>query len=210
MRIAAFFLFSLWLCCWSFSAAKANTVSFVLSGTIVNERTSRCPEPISKLWILFKAATADVYGKFCWKWKLRMTHRRNLCRIQTAGTTCRKPERQKKCRPQNGAGQRRQKLNETIVVGFGSQKKNSVTGSIATIKVSDLQQVATPSLSNAIGAGCRASLPDKLPVSRAMMRPNVFIRGLGTFTVIQPYDPGGWRGKGHEPLNVQEVEVFRS
>lgn len=41
-------------------------------------------------------------------------------------------------------------LNETIVVGYGTQKKVSVTGSMASVKGSDITDVPVPNITNAL------------------------------------------------------------
>src|SRR5690606_5407074 len=41
-------------------------------------------------------------------------------------------------------------LSEVVVVGYGTQRKESVTGSVASISGSDLNQVPTPNISQAL------------------------------------------------------------
>src|SRR5690606_17072221 len=42
-------------------------------------------------------------------------------------------------------------IDEVVVVGFGTQKKMSVTGAISTVKPTELQRIATPMFSNSLG-----------------------------------------------------------
>jgi TonB-linked SusC/RagA family outer membrane protein len=44
-----------------------------------------------------------------------------------------------------------QALDEVVIVGYGTQKKVNLTGSVATLKVDDLHNVPTSNLSNALG-----------------------------------------------------------
>ena len=131
MRIAAFFryFFSLLLCCCVLPAVKANTISFVLSGTIVNERSEPMPGAnIKVIGSSSKGATTDVYGKFL----LEVENEGDSILVSFVGYKA------QRLRVGNLGGrkdviikmepdQEGQKLNETVVVGFGSQKKNSVT-----------------------------------------------------------------------------------
>ncbi|HTI07485.1 MAG TPA: TonB-dependent receptor [Puia sp.] len=211
MRIAALFLFSLLLCCGSFSPAKAGTVSFVLSGTIVNEKSEPMPGAnIKVVGSSSKAATADVYGKFL----LEVETENDSIAVTFVGY---KPltlrvgslNGRKNVVIRMEPDKEGQKLNETVVVGFGSQKKNSVTGSIATIKVSDLQQVATPSLSNAIGGRLPGIITRQTSGEPGYDAANVFIRGLGTFTGnTSPMILVDGVERDMNQLNVQEVESF--
>jgi len=157
-----------------------------------------------------KGATADVYGKFL----LEVDDESDSILVTFVGY---KPLRQ---RVSNLGGRKEvllkmepdhegQKLNETVVVGFGSQKKNSVTGAIATVRVSDLQQVATPSLSNAIGGRLPGVITRQTSGEPGYDAANVFIRGLGTFTGSQsPLILVDGVERDMNQLNVQEVESF--
>ena len=213
MRIAVFFRYfiSLLLCCCILPAVRANTISFVLSGTIVNERSEPMPGAnIKVIGSSNKGATADVYGKFL----LEVDDESDSILVTFVGY---KPLRQ---RVSNLGGRKEvllkmepdhegQKLNETVVVGFGSQKKNSVTGAIATVRVSDLQQVATPSLSNAIGGRLPGVITRQTSGEPGYDAANVFIRGLGTFTGSQsPLILVDGVERDMNQLNVQEVESF--
>ena len=43
------------------------------------------------------------------------------------------------------------KLDEVVVVGYGTQKKISVTGSVSNVSTKEIAKIATPSLSNTLG-----------------------------------------------------------
>lgn len=75
-------------------------------------------------------------------------------------------------------------LDEVVVVGYGVQKRASVTGSVATIQTKDIATVKTPNVSN--------TLAGKLPGLRAVQRSgapgdddaSIDIRGFGSALVI--------------------------
>jgi TonB-linked SusC/RagA family outer membrane protein len=77
-----------------------------------------------------------------------------------------------------------QLIDEVVVVGYGVQKRASVTGSVASIQSKDIAAVNVPSVSNAIVG--------KLPGLRAIQRSgapgddvsNIDIRGYGSALVI--------------------------
>lgn len=77
-------------------------------------------------------------------------------------------------------------LNEVVVVGYGSQKKVSVTGSVASIGTDDLKQSSQPNLS--------AALSGKLPGLTTMQtsgRPGaddvtLYLRGASTTNGVDP------------------------
>lgn len=77
-----------------------------------------------------------------------------------------------------------QALEEVVVVGYGVQKRASVTGSVASIQSKDIASVKTPNVSNALAG--------KLPGLRAVQRSgapgdddaSIDIRGFGSALVI--------------------------
>ena len=77
-----------------------------------------------------------------------------------------------------------QSLEEVVVVGYGVQKRASVTGSVASIQSKDIATVKTPNVSNALAG--------KLPGLRAVQRSgapgddnaSLDIRGFGSALVI--------------------------
>ncbi len=79
-----------------------------------------------------------------------------------------------------------QSLNEVVIVGYGSQKKETVTGAISTIKGSELTDVPTSNLSTAI----TGKLPGVVTI-QSSGRPgedaaNIFIRGQSTWVDSSP------------------------
>jgi TonB-linked SusC/RagA family outer membrane protein len=77
-----------------------------------------------------------------------------------------------------------QALDELVVVGYGVQKRASITGSVASIQSKDITTVKTPNVGN--------MLAGKLPGLRAVQRsgapgddnPSIDIRGFGSALVI--------------------------
>lgn len=77
-----------------------------------------------------------------------------------------------------------QALDEVVVVGYGTQKRASVTGAVAAIQSKDITAIKTPNISNALAG--------KLPGLRAVQRsgapgdddPEIDIRGFGSALVI--------------------------
>lgn len=75
-------------------------------------------------------------------------------------------------------------LDEVVVVGYGVQKRASVTGSVASLQAKDITTVKTPNVSNALAG--------KLPGLRAVQRSgspgdddsSIDIRGFGSALVI--------------------------
>lgn len=100
-------------------------------------------------------------------------------------------------------------LNEVVVVGYGTQKKVTVTGSVATVQGSDLQKTPTVNLSN--------SLAGRLPGVTAIQSSGepgydgstIRIRGtntLGNSSALVVIDGVPDLGGGLERLNPADIE----
>ncbi|MGC9355307.1 MAG: SusC/RagA family TonB-linked outer membrane protein, partial [Mariniphaga sp.] len=77
-------------------------------------------------------------------------------------------------------------LEEVVVVGYGSQKKESVTGAISSVRTEELKQSSAPNLSVALSG----QLPG-LTVMQTSGQPgrdnvNLYLRGLGTLNDASP------------------------
>ena len=77
-------------------------------------------------------------------------------------------------------------LNEVTVVGFGTQKKISVTGAIVTASTKELQQAGTASLSNALSGRMPGLVTRQSSSEPGSDQAQIFIRGLGTWVNRSP------------------------
>ena len=100
------------------------------------------------------------------------------------------------------------KLNEVVVVGYGQQKKITVTGAISTISVEEIKQFATPSLSNAISGkipGIISRQSSGMPGGDAAQ---VYIRGFGTMENNAPLVLVDGIERDLNDVNAQEIGSF--
>ncbi len=77
-------------------------------------------------------------------------------------------------------------LDEVVVVGYGAQKKESVTGAISTVNTEDLKRSSSPNLSVALAG----QMPG-LTVMQSSGQPgrdnvNLYLRGIGTLNDASP------------------------
>ena len=62
------------------------------------------------------------------------------------------------------------KLDEVVVVGYGTQKKISVTGSVSNVSTKEIAKIATPSLSNTLGGQIPGIVTRRLQANRDMIK----------------------------------------
>lgn len=63
-----------------------------------------------------------------------------------------------------------QELEEIVVIGYGTQKKVNLTGSVASINSKTIENVPAANLSNALSGRLAGSISPKLPENRAEVR----------------------------------------
>lgn len=104
-------------------------------------------------------------------------------------------------------------MEESVVVGYGTQKKESVVGSISTATSEDLKQMGTPNLSNAL-AGKVAGVTFTVSSGRpGADEASIFIRGKATMSGDSApliLVDGVERDFGQvDPEDVQSLSVLR-
>lgn len=99
-------------------------------------------------------------------------------------------------------------LNQVVVVGYGTQKKVSVTGAISELPVKQIQQFATPSLSNAIGGKIAGVITRQSSGEPGYDQAQVYIRGLGTTGNAAPLVLVDGVERDMNLINPEAIESF--
>jgi TonB-linked SusC/RagA family outer membrane protein len=99
-------------------------------------------------------------------------------------------------------------LGDVVVVGFGKQKKVTVTGAISSVPVANLQRIATPSLSNALAGSMPGIITRQSSGEPGYDGAAVFIRGFGTWANRSPLILVDGVERDINNLNTQEIESF--
>lgn len=99
-----------------------------------------------------------------------------------------------------------QSLDEVVVVGYGTQKRSELTGSISSVKSDDIKDASAKSLSEALGgrvAGVMVTKGEGSPGSSA----DIIIRGAGSINGLGPlYIVDGVRMGTDFDFNMRDVE----
>lgn len=105
------------------------------------------------------------------------------------------------------------RLEEVVVVGYGTQKRSDVVGSVATVDVADAKQIPTTNVSELLrgrAAGVQVNLADARPGgnSNILIRGNVSVAGGNSpFIVVDglPYD----NLNDVSPDDIQNIEILK-
>jgi len=75
-----------------------------------------------------------------------------------------------------------QKLDEVVVVGFGTQKKTTLVGAVSSVSVGEIRKVSTPSLSNTIGGKIAGVITRQASGEPGYDAASVYIRGIASIS----------------------------
>jgi TonB-dependent starch-binding outer membrane protein SusC len=96
-------------------------------------------------------------------------------------------------------------LEEIVVVGYGTQRKQDVTGSVASVNTSNIEKIATPDMARALqGQVAGVTVQTSGEPGTA---PNVKIRGVGSFGFTGPlYIVDGVQTQHIQDISASEIE----
>jgi len=106
-------------------------------------------------------------------------------------------------------------LNELVVVGYGTQKKATLAGSVAVVKGSDLVKSPQPNLSNSLAGRVAGVVINNRGGEPGYDGSKILIRGLGTTTntdvlVVVDGIPGQLGGLERiDPNDVESISVLK-
>ncbi len=99
-------------------------------------------------------------------------------------------------------------LDEVAVVGYGTQRKITLTGAQSTISLREVSKVSTPSISNAIAGKMPGIITRQASGEPGADAAQVFIRGLATFGNNAPLILIDGVERDMNQINAQEIESF--
>ncbi|MBQ7194521.1 MAG: TonB-dependent receptor [Bacteroidales bacterium] len=99
-------------------------------------------------------------------------------------------------------------LEDAVVIGYGTQKKATITGSLTTVDAKLLTQNATPSLSNALGGIMPGVITRQSSGEPGYDGATILIRGLGTWVNASPLILVDGVERDINIVNTEEIESF--
>lgn len=97
-------------------------------------------------------------------------------------------------------------MDDVVVVGYGVQKKESVTGALSGAKPTSLERVASVTLSNALGGSMPGIISRQSTGEPGNDSASIFIRGMGTWQNRNPLILVDGVERDMNLINVAEIE----
>lgn len=99
-------------------------------------------------------------------------------------------------------------LEDVVVVGYGTQKKASLTASIATLKGNELVSVPTTNLSNNLGGRVSGIISKQGSGEPGVDGSSIYIRGISTIGSTQPLLVVDGVPRNFQNLDPNSIETF--
>jgi TonB-linked SusC/RagA family outer membrane protein len=188
-----------------------NSASFVLHGTVVDEKDQTLPGATVVLKGSKNGATTDINGKFI----LEIPTEQDSIIVSFVGYKSRTvfvgSNRTMTIKLEPDADN--QKLNEVQIVGFGTQKKTTMVGAVSSVSVKEVQKYSTPSLTNAIAGRLSGVITRQTSGEPGYDAAKIFIRGLvsqsGSNAPLIIVDGAERELNSYwTNMNIQEIESF--
>ncbi|MFD2164554.1 SusC/RagA family TonB-linked outer membrane protein [Paradesertivirga mongoliensis] len=187
------------------------SVSWVLKGIVVDENNERLPGATVRLVGSASVATTNGDGEFI----IEISNENDSLSIAFIGykTKTVRAGSERTITVKLEPDIEGQKLSEVQVIGYGTQKKTTMVGSVASVSVKELQKFSTPSLSNSIGGKLPGVITRQASGEPGYDAAAIYIRGMvsqagerrpliivdGVERELNNY----WN-----TINVQEIESF--
>jgi TonB-linked SusC/RagA family outer membrane protein len=187
------------------SSQDDNAGSWVLRGTVADEKNDPLAGVSIKILGTTRGGSTGPDGTFL----VEMTNETDSVSFSYIGYKTR-VERPGAARKIEVVLERAQSadLSDVVVVGFGKQKKVSVTAAISSISTREISRVATPSLSNSIAGKLPGIITRQASGEPGYDAAQVYIRGLATFGNNNPLILIDGVERDMNQINAQEIESF--
>lgn len=186
---------------------KQQQQQHVLNGVVLDEKGGPLPGAAVRVKGTTRAVVADVNGKFL----IEITDPKEVLQITYLGYfTLEVPAGTERDRTFTlSPDLDKARLNEVVVVGFGAQKKATVTGAVSSVSIRDLERTGTPSISNAIAGRLPGIITRQSSGEPGFDQAQIFIRGMGTWMNRAPFVIiDGVPRDNLDLLNTMEIESF--
>ncbi len=191
--------------------SPANALDVTVTGTVVDEKGVTLPGVSVAVKGTDKGTTTDASGRFT----INVANENAVLVFTTVGYVT-----QERTIPANHViniqlSPDSKSLNEVVVVGYGTQKKATLTGSISVVKGGDLVKSPQPNLSNSFAGRASGVIANNTSGEPGYDGSSILIRGIqttGSNNVLVVVDgvPGQIGGLERlDPNDIESVSVLK-
>lgn len=184
-------------------AGHAQTLK--ISGTVTDAVTG---EPVISAGVMLKASNIGTVTSVSGEYTISVTDPEGILVVSAIGYKSQEV-------PINGRGvinfkleMDSESLEDAVVIGYGTQKKATITGSLTQVDTKILKQSAAPSLSNSLGGVMPGVITRQSSGEPGYDGATILIRGLGTWVNAAPLILVDGVERDINLINTDEIASF--
>ena len=185
--------------------AFAQKAMFVVSGTVVDAETK---EPVIGAGVMLKASNLGTITDLDGKYTLSVTDSKGVLVISAVGYKSVEMNINNKTIINVPLENDVESLEDAVVIGYGSQKKATITGSLTQVDTKLLEKSAAPSLSNSLGGAIPGIITRQSSGEPGYDGATILIRGLGSWVNSSPLVLVDGVERDINLINTDEIASF--
>jgi TonB-linked SusC/RagA family outer membrane protein len=185
------------------------SAAVLAQSTITGKVTNESGEPLADASISVKGTTVATKTDASGNFRINVSRRGNILIVSFVGMETKEVSIDRQTNLQISLGAANAALSDVVVVGYGIQKKASLTGAVSSIKASDLVRTPAATTSGAL-VGKIAGITARQTTGRPGAAATIQIRNLGTpLYVIDgvPQSEGQFNNIGIE--DIENISVLK-
>ncbi len=163
-------------------SVKAFSQQNIVSGTVVDVNKT----PIIGTNVLIKGSSQGVITDINGKYSIKVNSEKDILIFRYIGMQSQEVAVQKRKVIDIEMVEESKKLDEVVVVGYGTQKKTSAVGAISQVKGEDLMQSGTADISQAISGKLSGVMTMQQTGQPGSNNTEILVRGLSSWNGSQP------------------------
>lgn len=185
--------------------AFAQKPTFKITGTVIDAETK---EPIIGAGVMMKASNLGTVTDIDGKYTISVTDSKGILIVSAIGYKQIEMNISNKAIINFALESDVESLQDAVVVGYGTQKKATITGSLTTVDTKLLTQSVTPSLSNSLGGVMPGVITRQRSGEPGADAATIFIRGMGTWVNSTPLVLVDGVERDINLINTEEIASF--
>ena len=183
----------------------AQKTMFKVSGTVLDAQTK---EPVIGAGVMMKASNLGTVTDVDGNYMLSVTDPKGILVVSAIGYKDVEVNIGNKAVVNVLMENDTESLQDAVVIGYGSQKKATITGSLTQVDVKLLEQSAAPSLSNSLGGTMPGVITRQSSGEPGYDGATILIRGMGSWVNSSPLVLVDGVERDINLINTDEIASF--
>lgn len=185
--------------------ASFSQTTFKVTGKVYDAKTN---EPVISAGVMMKAANIGTITDLDGNYEITVNDTKGILVVSAIGYKSVEMNIGKKAVINFPLEPDIESLEDAVIVGYGTQKKATITGSLTTVDITDIARSTQPTLSNSLGGVMPGIITRQASGEPGNDGAILQIRGLGTWVNANPLVLVDGIERDLNQINTEEIETF--